>query len=124
MKNFSRKREAIYRVLCQTKSHPTADWVYDQLKPELPDLSLATVYRNLSEFVQEGKAVRLCVVDGHERFDGCTAPHAHFVCDKCGKVFDLDCSVPEDWAQEVETATGARIDRHELFFHGSCPDCV
>ena len=45
--NFSRKREAIYQTVCDTKVHPTAEWVYEALKPVYPDLSLGTVYRNL-----------------------------------------------------------------------------
>ena len=51
MKRHSKKRDAILTCLRQTKSHPTAEWIYQKLKPEYPNLSLGTVYRNLSEFV-------------------------------------------------------------------------
>ena len=54
--------------------------IYTALKPENPDLSLATVYRNLRDFCADGMAVSLGVINGHERFDADTSPHSHFVC--------------------------------------------
>ena len=53
---FSRKREALYNALRATTVHPTAEWLYAALRPEYPDLSLGTVYRNLKKFCAEGKA--------------------------------------------------------------------
>ena len=50
----SRKRDAILACVCSTDTHPTAEWVYTQLKPDIPDLSLGTVYRNLAMFRREG----------------------------------------------------------------------
>ena len=54
MQRFSKKRAAIYDCLCGTKTHPSADWIYQQLLPEFPDLSLATVYRNLAQLKEAG----------------------------------------------------------------------
>ena len=67
--NFSRKREAIYQTVCDTKVHPTAEWVYEALKPVYPDLSLGTVYRNLKKFCESGKIRRVGVINGQEHFD-------------------------------------------------------
>ena len=50
MQKKSRKRDAILACVCSTDTHPTAEWVYTQLKPDIPDLSLGTVYRNLAMF--------------------------------------------------------------------------
>ena len=80
----SRKREAILDCLRQTDVHPSAEWVYRRLKPRIPDLSLATVYRNLALFKQEGLICSLGVAQGLERFDGDTSPHVHFICTGCG----------------------------------------
>ena len=63
-RKYSRKREAILETIRSTKCHPTAQWVYEQLKPRIPDLSLGTVYRNISLFRQEGKLVSVGVVNG------------------------------------------------------------
>ena len=62
--NYSHKREAILNIMRGTKSHPTAEWVYQQLKPQYPDLSLGTVYRNISRFKEEGQLITVGVVGG------------------------------------------------------------
>ena len=89
-KNYSKKREAILAYLRSTDAHPTAECVYRQLKPSFPDLSLGTVYRNLSLFKQEGVIGSACIEDGMERFDRNAAPHAQFVCNRCHRVMDLN----------------------------------
>ncbi|MCQ2419037.1 MAG: transcriptional repressor [Clostridia bacterium] len=88
-KNRSRKRDAILACLAGTKTHPSADWVYRQLKPDFPDLSLGTVYRNLSEFLESGQIISVGSVGGLERYDYDVSPHAHFICRKCHAVIDV-----------------------------------
>ena len=63
----SKKRDAILACICGTDCHPSAEWVYTQLKPQIPDLSLGTVYRNISMFREEGTIVSVGVVNGLER---------------------------------------------------------
>ena len=86
---YSRKREAILNAIQSTDCHPSAEWVYQTLKPTHPDLSLGTVYRNLVLFQQQGLIQSIGVVKGQERFDGCIAPHSHLICTCCGAVMDL-----------------------------------
>ena len=74
-KKFSRKREAILTCLHGTTCHPTAEWVYQQLKPDFPDLSLGTVYRNLSLFRAEGQAISVGTFAGLEHFGSFGAAH-------------------------------------------------
>ena len=57
-KNF-RKRAAILECLQQTDLHPSAEWIFTQLKPTYPDLSLGTVYRNLTLFRKQALILRL-----------------------------------------------------------------
>ena len=83
MQKKSRKRDAILACVCSTDTHPTAEWVYTQLKPDIPDLSLGTVYRNLAMFRREGIIGSAGVVNGLERYDRNPLPHAHFVCTQC-----------------------------------------
>ncbi len=119
-----RKRDAILTCLRQTTVHPSADWVYAQLKPEIPDLSLGTVYRNLSRFKEQGEIVSLGTVKGVERFDGNTAPHVHFICSDCGSVLDLDgVAVPAELQSAVALATGGKVNGCQLTFTGLCMDC-
>lgn len=121
----SKKREAIYTALRNTREHPSADMLYSWLKPLYPDLSLGTVYRNLSMFVEDGSAVCVGNVAGQERYDADTRPHAHFVCEKCGKVLDVETSEKVSCMYpEVEESTGGEVHTHALTFSGICRDCL
>jgi len=120
-----RKRNAILAYLRQTDEHPSAEMVYTHLKPDFPDLSLGTVYRNLSMFKKRGEIISLGSVGGVERFDGNTMPHVHFVCTDCETVADLPkIAVPEALNQEVMKQTGGQIDQCQLTFVGQCNRCV
>ena len=124
-KKFSRKREAILTCLRGTTCHPTAEWVYQQLKPEYPDLSLGTVYRNLAAFKAEGVIDSVGVVNGLERYDGNTIPHAHIVCESCGAVLDAErIELPEELLAHVQQDTGCAIRRYQISFTGVCPNCL
>ena len=123
-RKHSRKRDAILACVRGTTCHPTAEWVYARLKPEIPDLSLGTVYRNLAMFKQDGEIVSVGTVAGLERFDGNTAPHAHFVCTKCTDVIDVpQDELPQDFIRSAEAATGGEIAAYQLSYYGVCPKC-
>ncbi len=118
---YSKKRMAVYEALCSTKSHPTAEWIYGQVKREYPDISLGTVYRNLAMFKADGRAVCVGVVNGQERYDATTAPHTHFVCRCCGAVLDVE----EEAAPAPEHAPGCgRIESREIVYRGVCDECT
>ena len=123
-RNYSRKREAILQAVRSTTCHPTAEWVYQKLKPDFPDLSLGTVYRNLAQFKEDGVIASVGIVRGQERFDGNTAPHTHFVCRRCGDVLD----VPGDFLDPERIAQAAlryrlSVDSCDLMLHGICGKC-
>ena len=125
VKKHFKKRNAILSYLRSTDTHPSAEMVFNQLKPEYPDLSLGTVYRNLSMFKQKGDIISLGAVNGVERFDGNTCPHVHFVCTGCEAVIDLpQIKVPEELNQKVTTQTGGHIDVCQLTFMGQCQSCI
>ena len=120
-----RKRNAILNCLRQTTAHPTADWVFAQLKPEIPDLSLGTVYRNLALFKEQGLISSLGTVNGVERFDGNTMPHVHYICSKCGSVLDLThVQIPEELNQAAAADAGATVTGCQLTFTGICGHCM
>ena len=122
---YSKKREAILAAIRGTDCHPSAEWVYHQLKPTHPDLSLGTVYRNLIFFQEHGDIQSVGVVQGQERFDGVVPPHSHFVCNRCGLVLDLPGIQPDgDMDRTVSQQYGLAVQRHELTFYGLCPDCM
>lgn len=121
---FSKKREAIYSCLRSTDTHPTADWIYHQLRPSFPDLSLATVYRNLTQLKDAGVIRSVGVVAGQERFDADTHPHTHFICTNCDAVLDLmDVHLPAELVSQAEKDSGCSITGTSLRFTGLCPRC-
>lgn len=123
MRKYSKKREAILEVLKNTDVHPTAEWVYNQLKSEYPGLSLATVYRNIADFESEGKIVSVGVVNGLKRYDGDVSQHMHFICEECGRVTDVreSDSIRSNLPEELK---GAEITQIKIIFHGICADCL
>lgn len=119
---YSMKREAILNCVQSTTVHPTAEWVYEQLKGEFPKLSLGTVYRNLTAFKQEGIIGSVGVVDGMERFEGNVKPHAHFICTKCGSVIDIfDIEIPNHLSDRVDCGVTQEC---LLTFTGVCNECI
>ncbi len=90
MRNYSKQREIIYNILKLTKEHPTAEWIYSVARRDLPNISLGTVYRNLLTLEEDGLIVKIVNVNGKDRYDAKTMPHAHVVCKKCGKIMDID----------------------------------
>ena len=123
-KRNSKKRDAILRLIQSTSSHPSAQWVYDRLKPQFPDLSLGTVYRNISFFKKEGLVSFLGVVDGEERFDGFPAPHSHAICVRCGQIMDLNESVSLNVLDPIpKEINGFTIDLRKTVFYGLCRAC-
>ena len=119
-----RKRDAILAYLQHTDQHPSAETVYAALKPQIPDLSLGTVYRNISLFKQQGLIVSLGSVNGVERYDGNLDPHVHFVCTSCGAVSDLrGMQVPQELTAAAAQEANAAVDHCHLTFHGRCREC-
>ena len=119
-----RKRDAILHCVRSTDAHPSADWVFEHVKEQIPDISLATVYRNLSLFKDQGLIASLGTVKGVERFDGNTNPHVHFICTGCGAVVDLpEISVPEELNSAVARSSGGQVDNCQLSFTGLCGEC-
>ncbi|MBZ4653362.1 MAG: ferric uptake regulator, Fur family [Peptococcaceae bacterium] len=120
---MTRQKRVILEVLRGTKSHPTADWIYEQAKKMIPDLSLGTVYRNLNLLKEMGEIMELNYGSTFSRFDGNPHNHYHFQCRQCGRVFDLDLPIQNKLEKETAEVSGHRIDNHRLEFYGVCREC-
>ena len=120
-KRYSRQRELIYEALRQTEQHPTAEMIYQWLKPANPSLSLGTVYRNLNLLADEGAISRMAFPV--ERYDAKTMPHPHFCCDQCGAVYDLHLPYDAELDRQALLASGHDVTGHEVVFHGICTKC-
>ncbi len=119
----SKQRELILRILRSTNCHPTADWIYEQARKEMPNISLATVYRNLNLLKNAGKIREICFGSGMSRWDGDVRDHYHVRCIECGRVEDVPHIFPRVSTEEIEKLTGYEIYSHRLEFLGICPQC-
>ncbi len=119
----TRQREVILEVLRGTKGHPTADWVYQEVRKTMPHVSLGTIYRNLKTLSEHGGIQELAFGSTHSRFDANKEVHYHFVCEQCGLIEDLDMPILEGLEEEV-AQRGYRVVSHRLEFYGLCPDCA
>jgi Fur family transcriptional regulator, peroxide stress response regulator len=120
---FSRQRERLYQLLSGTDSHPTANWLYDHLKPEFPSLSLGTVYRNLGILIEQGKARKIDAGSTFDRYEAKTTPHYHLICRTCGKIIDIEESVFPELVDTMQHNTDFSIDGYRIDFFGTCHTC-
>lgn len=120
----SKQRDSIKKFLENRKDHPTADTVYVNVRKSFPNISLGTVYRNLTLLADIGEIARIRVGDGVDHFDAITTPHYHFVCKECGAVTDLETE-EEDVLSEIKTRNfGGYIEGHSTYFYGKCESCL
>jgi Fur family peroxide stress response transcriptional regulator len=120
----SRQRDRILEILRDTKSHPTAEWVYRRLRRQIPRVSMGTVYRNLGQLVEHGIVKKIGFGNSFDRYEANTLAHHHFVCERCGSVSDLDVPVDESLTRRLGEAAGVRAVRHEIRLYGTCASCA
>lgn len=115
------QRLAIFEYVRQSCEHPTAEVVYEALCDELGSLSLTTVYNTLKLFVDAGLISMLTIDDTFRCFDGNRCCHAHFRCDRCGRIVDLQ--MKKDFLSLVEGLDAYSINDAQLYLKGLCPAC-
>ena len=122
MVRYSETRDIIYNYLYNTKAHPSAEMIYNDLKIVLPKLSLKTIYTNLRFFEEHGKVVRVANVNGSDRYDANCEEHVHLVCDECGAVIDvMDADIRK--AKRACQVGQAKIKNIQIVLHGTCETC-
>jgi len=120
----SKKRDAILELVKSSEIHPGAQLIYEQLKPEIPALSLGTVYRNIKILLEEGKLVSVGVINGEECFDGEPKPHSHTICTRCGQIKDLGEKESVELSSHFPVSIpGFDIDIKRIVFYGLCVGC-
>ncbi len=120
---FSKQRLLIYNAVRENRIHPTADDVYTILKPENPNLSLGTVYRNLNNLAESGDLLKIHLANGGDRYDADIEDHFHFVCNDCQNVFDLELPQISAVLSEVAKEHEFEVSGHQLIFNGRCKKC-
>lgn len=120
----SKQRERIYQVLKRTKSHPTAEWIFKQVRVQMPKISLGTVYRNLHVLREQGRIHELDFGEGIRRYDAIVEQHYHFICTKCGTITDLDMIPVNIIDEQVKKVVPGVVQSHRLDYMGICTSCL
>lgn len=119
---YSKQRELILSNLKNRHDHPTAEMIYQDLKHEHPNLSLGTVYRNLNQLYQNKQINRLDFGDPMVRFDGNIHPHMHFICEKCGTIYDIDTD-DRIIKKQLQSLHHHQIKTIHIKMTGTCQQC-
>ncbi len=120
---YSRQREAIKNYLVGRVDHPTADMVYTAIRKIYPNISLGTVYRNLTLLADQGEIIKISCGETSDRFDARTENHCHIICEQCGGVSDLwgiDTNLID---QMADKSYEGDVYGHQLYFYGKCKHC-
>ena len=117
------QRMAVVRRLADDPTHPTAQELFDRLRPELPTTSFATVYNTLSTLVDAGLCATRTLARGPARFDPNVAPHDHAICDRCGAMTDvMPGGVGEQRPPRIGDGFSVRVV--ERVYRGVCVGCA
>ena len=120
------QRMAIYVMLSNTKSHPSAEDIYKQLLPTNPSISLATVYKTLDSFKSIGLVQELNVGNGKSNYDADMSNHIHIVCTCCGNIYDLNVDISTEFDQikeKIANENSFLISHQQITLYSTCPDC-
>ena len=123
VQKHSDRRDAILENLRSRTDHPTADMGYTSIREEYPQISLATVYRNLASLCAGGEIIALGA-KGRERYDGNISPHNHFFCTVCGEVEDIMSPVEITGLRSAQEEIGGKITSANIVFRGICGKCL
>lgn len=117
------QRSLVLEAVNTLKCHATADEIYELIHKEHPNVSRATVYRNLNALSDDGKIKKLEMPSSADRFDHICSKHYHIKCKKCGRVFDVDMEVISGLENNIKDRRGFEFTDYDIVFNGVCPDC-
>lgn len=120
---MTNQRYAILEYLLLKGNHPTANEIYEYLKNDFPNMSVATIYNNVNFFKKAGIITELPFADGSSRFDLTKTHHYHVICANCGKVEDFDYPNFEEAERIAEKQTHFKVINHSFKVTGICLEC-
>ena len=119
----SRQRSVVLDVVGKSGGHPTAQWVYEAARREVPSISLGTVYRNLRLLVEQGALKESKVGNKPARYEVLKERHYHLCCVECGELEDLAIRYQKGLDRRVQRLVRYRLREHRIEFLGICPKC-
>lgn len=118
------QRQVIYDALMSFEGHPSPEAVYEKVAPQIPSISLGTVYKNIKTFVESGLIREVSLHHGSARLETNLQPHHHLVCERCKSIFDLDEEDVEPVKLKRHLPRGFKPHRYSLEFIGLCKSCA
>ena len=116
------QRMCILEMFREKHDHLTAETIYENLVQRIPTMSRTTVYNTLALFLKQG-LIHCITITGTELRYGIGSPdHHHFLCQKCGKIIDIDVQCPFSTGK-VKEVEGNRIEEIHGYFKGVCREC-
>lgn len=123
IKRHTIQRSLVFEAVNKLQCHATADEIYEAIAKEHPNVSRATVYRNLNLLSEIGDIRKIEIPGGADRFDHRCHDHCHVKCEKCGRVFDVDMEYITDLEKNIKDDRGFSFTGYDILFRGICPDC-
>ncbi len=117
------QRRVIFAALTSSKDHPSAEVLHGRVKERLPRISLATVYRNLSLFVEKGLVDGVATASSHARFDANPHKHHHLICKSCASVTDVYSAAYDALGVDRLESGGFEVQEIKVTGYGLCPRC-
>ena len=117
------QRSLVFEAVNKLRCHATADEIYEAIVTEHPNISRATVYRNLNSLSEMGDIRKIEIPGGADRFDHMCHDHCHVKCEKCGRVFDVDMEYITGLEESIKNNRGFTFTGYDILFRGVCPDC-
>ena len=117
---YSMQREMILQAIRQSREHPTAECIYEQVTKVAPRISLGTVYRNIKQLCEQNQIISIETQDASVHYDGNCDAHRHFVCNRCNKIIDI--FVSEDYPAEIKNQ-GLSVEAEKCVYYGLCSEC-
>ncbi len=114
------QRLAVLKIL-KDKVHATAEDIYQKLEKKYPTISRATIYSCLDALKQAGEIQEFTIRKEMSHFDFDSHPHHHFLCRKCGKIFNVEISCPIAKKGDVD---GHQVEEVQAYFYGICSGCL
>ena len=118
------QKELILKELENDYTHPTILELYEKLRKKNPKIGKATVYRNISRLVKEGKVLKISLGKNVEHYDGHTHNHYHLYCKYCKKIYDIEEVKENEFRERLEKENNIQIDSTKVVFEGICKNCL
>jgi len=120
---ITKQRKVILNELREVCIHPTAKQIYKLAKKQLPNISLATIYRNLEYLEENNLIIKIKSKRDEYRYDGNISDHCHLICSKCGKIIDIFDLKELSFCSKKIKESGFIINSEFVELHGTCKKC-